>query len=590
VIPNRPTRRGKASRRRKRRVRTRTLVALAVAAASMLMFGLGADAIASRVSCSSDSTLINVAVSTDIAPAIQRIAQLFNREQHQAAGRCVLVQVDPASPAQAAAQIEGQHPGGGQPAIDAWIPDSSLWVDEAQRFPVGAQIVQPSGFSVATSPLMIVMPPTAAAKTTAFGKAGWRLLLPGTAGGPTVPAGTVVDLPDPSQSAAGLAALIEVSRLLGTSQAARVNFARFVYSSAVTSYFDDPASLASFVSLAAPPLNGYPVTVTSEQAVLAYDEANPGRPLAAKYPTGTVAALGSPELDYPYVLTASSRPRLAAAALFGQMLRQPYAAAVIRFANFRSASGVPDAIPPRYGLSGQLLQVAPAASSVEAPTTLAVWNKLALASRDLALIDISSAMGKPGSPGGPSFERELTETASLGLALFPDTTQMGMWEFANHLDGALPYRLVVPVGPLPGKIGPISRRLTLEKTNTEIQPNGGRAVALYGSILDGYKYMLSTYHPKFDNAELVLTSGVENAPGDITAPKLIKTLARLYDPARRVAVIIIVFGGAGNFRELQKIAAATGGQAYQITDPSQVARVFFQAVAHRLCTPRCVAP
>jgi hypothetical protein len=565
-------------------------VALAIAAATILMVGLGADAIASRVACTSNPVLINVAVSNDIAPAIQRIAQLFNRQQHQTDGRCVVVQIDPGAPADAAAQIEGQHPAVGQPPIDAWIPDSSLWVDEAQRFPIGAQTVQPSGFSVASSPLMIVMPPTAAARTAAFGKSGWRLLLPRSAGGPPVPAGLRVDLPDPGQSAAGLATLIEISRLLGTGQAARVNFARFVYSSAVTSYFDDPASLASFVSLAAPPLNGYPVTITSEQAVLAYDEANPRRPLAARYPTGASSALGSPELDYPYVLTTSGHLRLAAAALFGQMLRGRYAATVIRFANFRSAGGVPDQFPASYGLSSQLLQVASSASSVEAPTTLQVWNKLALASRNLALIDISSAMAKPGSPGGPSFERELTQTASLGLALFPDTTEMGLWEFADHLNGSLPYKLIVPVGPLPADVGPISRRTTLEKTNTEIQPNGGQEVALYGSILDAYRYMLATYQPKFENSVLVLTSGVENAPGDITAPELIKKLTRLYNPTRRVAVIIIVFGGAGNFGKLQQIAAVTGGQAYQITDPSQVARVFFQAVAHRLCDPRCVAP
>jgi len=554
------------------------------------MIGLGADAIASRLSCNSNPVLINVAVSSDIAPAIQRIAQLFNRQQHQTAGRCVVVQIDPGSPAQAAAQIEGQHPAIGQPPIDAWIPDSSLWVDEAQRFPVGAQTVQPSGFSVASSPLMIVMPPAAAARTSAFGRSGWRLLVPRSAGGPVVPAGFRVDLPDPSQSAAGLAALIEISRLLGPGPAARVDFARFVYASAVTSYFDDPTSLASFVSLAAPPLNGYPVTVTSEQAVLAYDEANPRRPLAASYPTGSTSALGSPELDYPYVLTTSSHLRLAAAALFGQMLRGNYAATVIRFANFRSAGGVPDRFPASYGLSSQLLQVAPAATSVEAPTALQVWTKLALASRDLALIDISAAMAKPGSPGGPSFERELTQTASLGLTLFPDTTEMGLWEFADRLDGALPYKLIVPVGPLPADVGPISRRTTLEKTNAEIQANGGQRVALYGSILDAYKYMLATYQPRFDNSVLVLTSGVENAPGDITARQLIRTLTRLYNPARRVAIIVIVFGGAGNFGELQRVAATTGGQAYQITDPSQVVKVFFQAVAHRLCDPNCVAP
>src|SRR6266436_6943422 len=133
---------------------------------------------------------------------------------------------------------------------------------------------------------MIVMPKAAAAHTPAFAKSGWRLLLPRSAGGPAVPAGTRVDLPDPSQSAAGLATLIQVSRVLGTGVAARVNFTRFVYSTQVTSYFDDPVSLRYFVSLASPALNGNPVTVTTEQSVLSYDQKYPRQPLAASYPIG----------------------------------------------------------------------------------------------------------------------------------------------------------------------------------------------------------------------------------------------------------------------------------------------------------------
>lgn len=563
---------------------------LAVAVSVATMLGLSARAIASRVSCGSNPVLLNVAVSSDIAPAIQRIGQQFNREQHQADGRCVVVQIDPESSQQAAGQVDGQRPDRGGPTIDAWIPDSSLWVAQAQRFPLGAQSVQPTGVSVATSPLLIVMPPSAAARTRAFGRTGWRLLLPRSAGGPAVPAAFRVDLPDPSQSAAGLATLIQIGRLLGRGAAGRVNFARFAYSSVVTSYFDDPSSLASFVSLADPPLNGYPVTVTSEQAVLSYDQTNPRRPLAASYPTGPSTALGSPRLDYPYVLTTSGPAKLAAAVVFERMLRSRYAAAVVRFANFRSADGAADRFPASYGLSRQLLQIAPPGSSVEVPTALQAWGRLVLGSRDLALIDVSAAMAKRSSPGGPTFESELVQTATLGLPLFPDTTQLGTWEFASHLHGALPYRQIVPVGPLTDGIGPISRRATLEKTNARIEPDGGQRVALYGSILDAYRYMLASYQPGYIHAVLVLTAGVENAPGDISATALIKKLSRLNDPSRRVAVIMIVFGRAGDYGVLRRIAAATGGQAYQITDPAQVAKVFFQAVAHRLCDPHCAAP
>jgi hypothetical protein len=48
---------------------------------------------------------------------------------------------------------------------------------------------------------------------------------------------------------------------------------------------------------------------------------------------------------------------------------------------------------------------------------------------------------------------------------------------------------------------------------------------------------------------------------------------------------MVIFGTPPNFDELQKIAQATGGQAYQITKASQVDEVFYNALARRLCDP-----
>jgi hypothetical protein len=586
------TPRGKAARRRKRRVSTKFLVFLAVAACFLFLVGRGAAQIVGQVSCSNNQVVLNVVVSQDIGPAINRIADYFNRQRRQADGRCVSVSVSTEKPADATAQIDGLRPSP-HPGIDAWIPDSSLWVDQARNLPLGAKTVQPAGFNVALSPLMLVMPKTAADHTAAFGKTGWRLLLPRSAGGPAVPANLRVDLPDPSQSAAGLAALIEIGRTLGQSTAARVRFARFVYSTGVTPYFDDPSSLKYFVGLAAPPLNSDPVTVTTEQAVLSYDRANARQPLAATYPTGGSAAFGSPELNYPYVLTTSDPLRLDAATLFGRALTGPYAQSVIRYAGFRSGRNVPDRFPPAFGLSKQLLQVATPASASEAPNVLQVWNKLALGSRDLTLVDVSSAMAKPASaadPSGPTLEQELTQTASLGLALFPDTANIGLWEFADHMTGALPYKQLVSVGPLPENLGVITRRSELQRINGTLPPTGGPHVALYGTILDAYQYMQKTYKPGYFNTVIVLASGLDNAPGDITGQELLKKLAKFNNPTRRVAVIIIAFSLSADFPELKKIALSTGGQAYKITDPSRVAQVFYQALAHRLCDHGCVAP
>jgi hypothetical protein len=40
--------------------------------------------------------------------------------------------------------------------------------------------------------------------------------------------------------------------------------------------------------------------------------------------------------------------------------------------------------------------------------------------------------------------------------------------------------------------------------------------ALYGTILAAYKTLAASYQPGYVNAVIVLTAGVENAPGDIS--------------------------------------------------------------------------
>ena len=582
--------RNRASRRRSRRVRTGPLILLAVGVALAVFVGRGATQLAAANSCTAHAVRIDVAASPDIASAISQIAAVYDSGRHRTSGRCIAVQVTSIAAADAAARIDGQQAAPRRPAIDAWIPDSSLWITQVRAFPLGAQTVQPAGFSVARSPLLLVMPPAAAARTPAFARAGWRLLLPRSAGGPAVPAGLRVEVPDPARHAAGLATLIEVSRLLGGGRSGRVRFARFVYATSVAPYFNTPAALASFTRLAAPPLDGNPVTVATEQAVLAYDRAHPARPLAARYPVATRAALGSPELDYPYVLTSTNPLRLAAASAFGQALRGGYAQSVIRFAGFRSGSGVPDVFPRGTGLASQLLQVAPPAAASEAPAVLAAWDKLALGSRDLAVMDVSAVMGRRTAPGGPPLERELSLAASAGLALFPDTARMGLWEFAARLDGGRPYRQLVPVGPLTASLGALTRRADLQRVTARLAPVTGQGAALYGTILAAYRYMVASYQPGYYNAVLVLTAGAESTRHDISAATLIKRLGAATGTGRQVALIVVVFGRSPDFAALRQAAALTGGAAYQVSSPSQIGRVFFRAIAQRLCNPACAAP
>jgi Bacterial extracellular solute-binding protein len=558
-------------------------VAIAVGISAVVMATLSAQAVVARTECNNHPLLVNVAVSPDITPAVQRVAQLFNRQNHEASGRCVEVQVTQEDPATEASVVDGQASGAGLPAADAWIPDSSLWVDIARAYPMGARQVQTTGVTVARSPLVIVMPAAAAAQVAAFNDSvGWSFLLPSSVGGPPQSQAVRVDLPDPTQSATGLAALIEVSRLLGTGAAARTELTKFVFSAQSSAQFNTPTSLAAFVSLANPPLDAHPVTVTDEQAVLTYDQANPGQPLAARYPAISSAALGTPELDYPYVLTSTSPAEQAGAEEFGKLLQGSYTAQLVRYYGFRSADGVGGTLPSSSGLAQQPIQLATSAAPSDAQTALQAWRKLQVGSRDLAVMDVSSATGTPSGLGNLTLEQILAQTAKTGLELFPDSAQIGLWEFADKLNGSLPYKQLVTVGPLPGELGLISRREQILQIDGGLRSLSAPA-ALNQTILAAYRQMNATYQANYTNAVIVLTAGVDNAPGDLPTAMLVRRLRALYNPNRPVELIVLMLGAKGNFPALQRIATAGGGAAYQVTDPTQVGKVFFEAISRRIC-------
>ncbi|HTT53986.1 MAG TPA: VWA domain-containing protein [Streptosporangiaceae bacterium] len=559
------------------------LSALAGVIACTLLVAFGAEAVVSRASCTAHPVVVNLAAAPDIAPAVSHVARYFNAEHNDVNGHCAEVHVLSEQSSAAAAQISGTKPAAGTPAFDAWIPDSTLWVNVARSFPVGAQLVQPTGISVARSPLMIVMPRSVASEVPAFGSSvGWQFLLPQRVGGPATGLGLHVEFPDPAQSSAGLATLIQLQHLLGNGSTALAGFADFVFNIQVTPAYGRTGSLTSLASLAQPPRDERPVTIASEQAIAQFDQAHPAGLLSGRYPVQ-----GTPELDYPYVLTTSNQLKIKAGQEFEHALKSDYAASYVQYMGFRSAAGAPPGWIGQYGLDTSQPKLAQSAAPGQAETSLQVWERLSLGSRDLVLLDVSEQMATPVSPDGTTLEQVLTKAASLGLAQFPDSTQMGVWAFASHLDGSRPYKQLVPVGPLPAPLGLITRRQQITQATQQGQPVAGAPAALYSSMLAAFKAMTASYQPRYANAVLVLTAGIDNAKGDMSPAALVRQLRTLYNPRRRVEIIPLMFGNAGNFAALQQIASATGGQAFDITSPSQIRGTFFSAIARRLCSPNC---
>jgi hypothetical protein len=126
----------------------------------------------------------------------------------------------------------------------------------------GAAAVRPTGTSVARSPLVIAVPRVIAGTVNCSSRhVGWRTLFPQPLGGPPASLHLQIQLPDPARSAAGLATLVEVRRLLGNRSQARGEFTSFVHNVVPTASFDDPQALSNLAALAGPPWHAGPVTV-----------------------------------------------------------------------------------------------------------------------------------------------------------------------------------------------------------------------------------------------------------------------------------------------------------------------------------------
>jgi Ca-activated chloride channel family protein len=526
-----PSRRGRSYHAaRRRRTRTAALTGLSAAIASTLLLALGARAAVTRTDCADHPLVVNVVAASEIGPVVAL----------------------------------------------------------AGRTARGAGRVRLSGITLARTALVIAMPRSAAARSPAFGAAvSWKFLLPQNAGGPASALKLHVEFPDPASSITGLVVLTELQRLCGRGEAAQAALASFAVHVQIEPGGTRPlASLAAWVP---PPGTGAvtaaPVTVTTEQAVIQFDRAHPGQPLAVRYP-----AEGSQELSYPYVLTTTDPLRLAAAGRFGELLRSAYAASYARYEGFRSGNGVAGDWPAVFGLarSGPHLLALP--SPAQAGTALRTWQQLSLGTRALTLIDTSAAMTARARPGGPDLQRMLARGAGDGLALFPDSTQMGLWTFPSHIVDSLSYQQLVAIGPIADPVGPSSRRQQIERlAQSRLLPVPGTQGALYSAILNAYQLMLATYQPHRINVVLVLTAGVDRDRSDISATTLVRDLQVLHDPGRPVRIVVIMLGRTGDLRALRRIAATTNGQAVAIRRYSQLGRVIFQTVTRALCQPSCAS-
>lgn len=257
--------------------------------------GLWASGLFSAPTCSGADVRITVAAQPEMAPALKDVASRFNVERHRVGGRCVHASVTAVAPA----DYKGQS--------DAWVPESSLWLDR-----------DTPGTPVATTPVVLSTPRPVADEFDSAGiDISWKLLLDNKTHDLPI-ARTVAD---PAAAMTGTVAMLAIRQVDKKADVA-----------------DDlrkgGGSTATLATLTTAERYNRPLAVTTEQAVVAYNETHQPNPVVSLVPTE-----GTLMLDHPYAVITKDPRRRDAAEAFQAALGTRSARNILQRAGFRTPDG-----------------------------------------------------------------------------------------------------------------------------------------------------------------------------------------------------------------------------------------------------------
>ncbi|MFG1689847.1 substrate-binding and VWA domain-containing protein [Nonomuraea sp. NPDC049269] len=548
--------------------------ALAIVTATVVViFGGGGALCTTR-----EPVLVSVAAAVDVAPAAMEAAGRFNDEKNTVGSRCVLVQVTEQPPATVLRTLIGDRAGVLRERPDGWIADSSAWIRLARK--QGASALPAGESVVATSPLVFATR-SSLAQRFSVGKTemNWRMVFPSTVRGRLTPNANepdIVRVPDPSLAGAGIATVAAARDVVGNGPEADKALTAFVRWAQAGSAPDYRSMLAAVDDHT---FWKRPVVIVPEQSVWTHNRQPSADPVVALRPReGTI------NLDYPYVVTATDPTVAEASTLFADWLRGSEAQDLVRRAGFHSGDGTLGPVSPGPEIPTGTPKTRPSVSPEDIDEALRAWSRLAPPTNILVLADTSKHMAeklKDTTRLGVALS-----AAKIGLQLFPDSTHMGLWEFADGLGQAKGYQPRVGLGPINRpETGQLVRRSVLDELTTTITAHPDRDSSLYDAILGGFHEVAGHYREEMNNTLLVITAGKDDGRGT-RLPQLLDKLHQEWNPNKPIQIVIIAFGNVDR-ASLSGITAATNGSLHVAQQPDEIIDVFLAALARRLCHPTC---
>lgn len=574
---------------RKKRKKGALIGPLAGAVGLALLLGVAIYAFTQKSGgCSGDSTVLNVAVAKDIAPAVTKSAEAFSGKEID--GVCYIAKIVGTDPGAVRTVLTGEGVSAGQTTRpDVWIPDSSLWSNLVQA--TNKETVTPTKISIASTPVVVAVPQTLAMALKKQGiteSPSWDNLLQAAGGveGGAVTKNQLIDpklldmrVPDPVSTGTGMSSVSMLRTLLQSDKHADTIFTGI----AQTIRNHTVASVdALYEDFHQDSRKRFPLLIAPEQSVYAHNTKDPKEKAVTIYPTE-----GMVSLDYPVTITAEDGGKKKAAQELASALSSPEAVKNYQALGFRGPDRkAPATFTESLGLSTQRIKVLPLSTSEEIYKITQDWSKLSLAIRMLSVIDVSGTMAQPISPGRPSRMQTVLGLASKGLAQFPPDSQVGTWVYSDRLVGNQDWKEVAPVEQLNKRFGSANhlRRIQQSLLGIKAVPNGN--TGLYDTVLAAYQHMKKTHRPDRINSIVLFTDGLGNDDpnGGITLNQLLTQLKREVDKRKPIQVVMVSIGsGPGQLKTMKRITNLTGGEAYIPRTTEEITQIFLQALSRRMC-------
>ncbi|MFE6966631.1 substrate-binding domain-containing protein [Agromyces sp. NPDC057679] len=568
-----------------RRRRRRTTIAIAAVCATVAIVGVaGVAGVAwasselerwqnPEIPCTSPAEL-SVVADPAIAATVKAIAADYDASE-KSCSRTEVV-------SQASVDTAAMLASGNAAELDAWIPDSPVWLVRMSSTARSLGRPVPNFAlerSIASSPVVFAAP---AERASELGGAapGWNALMKG---------GFTALLADPEASSASLSALQAMERRADIGAPRQFQSAMIQLNDTVL-----PTAADAFAELGSRAAGTF--AIASEQQIALHNREAGSSPLVALYPSdGTLA------LNYPFLRsldetelaknlpapdaegapeTAESRAlALRARELDGLKLALWGAKDAFAADGFRD--GVGSGELEQEGVLAEAVAVDTAAAGAQV-AILRTWGVLSLRSRILSVIDVSGSMEEPTVTGLRRIDL-LTQATSSTLAQFSGDVDLGLWIFSTERAGDRDWEALAPIE----RLGDEAQKARLGTAIASLPGRLGGATGLYDTTLAAVAHVRSTYDTGKVNSVLLLTDGRNEDENGISLDQLLAQLTEMDDPAKPVPVIMVGIGPDTDVKAMRAIAKATGGAAYSAAKPQDLSVVLTDALSQRACRPNC---